>query len=341
MTDQNELCVAAHDRPIRGIELFAGAGGLALGLEQSGIEHVALVEFDHAACETLRLNRPEWNVIEDDIHKVDFRVCSGDIDLVSGGAPCQAFSYAGKKLGFGDTRGTLFAEFARCVSEVRPRMFLFENVRGLLSHDKGRTFATIEHEFRQLGYEVQHKVLNACYFGVGQKRERIIVIGIRSDLVGKIVFEYPQPDAEWTTLRDALEGVPASEGMAYSESKRMVMELVPPGGSWVDLPEEVAKAYMKKSYFSGGGRRGMARRISWDEPCLTLTTSPSQKQTERCHPDETRPFTVREYARIQAFPDSWVFAGSIGEKYRQIGNAVPVELARRIGVQLVKALRGQ
>ena len=327
-------------KAITGIELFAGGGGLALGLEQAGIDHLALVEFDHAACETLRTNRPSWNVIEGDVHGVDFTPWAGKVDLVSGGAPCQAFSYAGKKLGFGDTRGTLFAEFARCVSETRPRMFLFENVRGLLSHDKGRTFATIEHEFKELGYYVQHRVLNACYYGVGQKRERIIVIGIRDDLVDAISFEYPQPNETWTTLRDALRNVPESEGMAYSEAKRKVMELVPPGGSWVDLPEDVAKAYMKKSYYSGGGRRGMARRIAWDEPCLTLTTSPSQKQTERCHPDETRPFTVREYARIQSFPDDWKFAGSLYEKYRQIGNAVPVELARRIGVELVNALRG-
>lgn len=325
---------------IHGIELFAGAGGLALGLEQAGIEHVALVEFDHAACETLRKNRPKWNVIEGDVHEVDFTPWHGQIDLVSGGAPCQAFSYAGKKLGFGDTRGTLFAEFARCVKETSPRMFLFENVRGLLSHDSGRTFATIQHEFEKLGYDVQYQVLNACYYGVGQKRERIIVIGIRQDLSEDVVFEYPVADEEWTTLREALVNVPESEGMAYSESKREVMELVPPGGSWVDLPEDIAKAYMKKSYYSGGGRRGMARRIAWDEPCLTLTTSPSQKQTERCHPDETRPFTVREYARIQAFPDEWEFVGTLYEKYKQIGNAVPVEMARRIGVQVVEALKG-
>lgn len=106
----------------------------------------------------------------------------------------------------------------------------------------------------------------------------------------------------------------------------------------MDLPEEVAKEYMGKSYNSGGGRRGIARRISWDEPCLTLTTSPSQKQTERCHPDETRPFTVREYARIQSFPDDWEFEGTLTSKYRQIGNAVPVELAKRIGVEIIKAL---
>lgn len=324
---------------ITNIELFAGAGGLALGLEEAGIDGVCFVEFDHAACETLRTNRPGWNVIEGDIHDVDFTEYRGEIDLVTGGAPCQAFSYAGKKLGFGDIRGTLFAEFARCVRETNPKMFLFENVRGLLSHDSGRTYATIKHEFEELGYSVQHQILNACYYGVGQKRERIIVIGIRNDLTEKIRFEYPKADEEWTTLRQALAFVPKSDGQEFSANKKRVMDLVPPGGCWVDLPEDVAKEYMGKSYYSGGGRRGMARRIAWDEPCLTLTTSPSQKQTERCHPDETRPFTVREYARIQSFPDWWQFCGTIGDQYKQIGNAVPVEMARRIGVQLVKALK--
>ena len=177
-------------RKITNIELFAGAGGLALGLELAGIEGICFVEFDHAACETLRINRPGWNVIEGDIHTVDFSNYIGRADLVTGGAPCQAFSYAGKKLGFGDIRGTLFAEFARCVKQTQPKMFLFENVRGLLSHDKGRTFATIQHEFVELGYSVQYQVLNACYYGVGQKRERMIVIGIRNDLKEQIHFSY-------------------------------------------------------------------------------------------------------------------------------------------------------
>lgn len=162
---------------IKGIELFAGGGGLALGLEQAGIESVAVVEVNHKACETLRHNRPEWNVIEADIHSVDFSEYKGTVDLVSGGTPCQAFPYAGKKLGFGDTRGTLFAEFARCVKETEPKMFLFENVKGLLSHDGGRTFATIKKTFEDLEYTVRSQVLNASYFGVGQKRERMIVIG--------------------------------------------------------------------------------------------------------------------------------------------------------------------
>lgn len=323
------------------IELFAGAGGLALGLEQAGLTGVCHVEWDHAACETLRKNRPWWNIIEGDVHDVDFTEYLGKVDVVTGGAPCQAFSYAGKKLGFEDTRGTLFHEFARCVKEVCPKMFLFENVRGLLSHDQGRTFETIRGVFEDLGYQIQHKTLNACFYGVGQKRERVIVIGIRNDLAEVIHFNYPEPDKEWTTLRQALEGVPESEGEKYSKRKYDVMKRVPPGGSWVDLPDDVARNYMGKSYFSGGGRRGMARRISWDEPCLTLTTSPSQKQTERCHPEETRPFTVREYARIQSFPDDWIFTGTMHEQYKQIGNAVPVEMARRVGVQIVEALRGE
>lgn len=323
---------------ITNIELFAGAGGLALGLEKAGINGVEFVEFNHEACETLRVNRPQWNVVEGDVHEVDFSKYKGVVDLVSGGAPCQAFSYAGKQLGFGDTRGTLFAEFARCVAEVEPKMFLFENVRGLLSHDNGRTFNTIYHVFENLGYSIQYQVLNACYYGVGQKRERLILIGVRNDLVNLIDFEYPEPDVEWTTLRDVLENVPVSPYQPYSDKKRKVMELVPPGGCWVNLPEDVAKDYMGKSYYSGGGRRGVARRNAWDKPSATLTTSPSQKLTEHCHPDETRPFTIREYARIQSFPDDWVFEGTMSEQYKQIGNAVPCELAYRIGKQIVKAL---
>lgn len=336
-TSSNEnASVKISNDDVTAIELFAGAGGLALGLEQSGISTLEYVEFDKACCETLKTNRPNWNVVCDDIHNVDFTPYKDKVDVVTGGFPCQAFSYAGKKLGFDDTRGTLFHEFARCVKEVNPKMFLAENVRGLASHDKGRTLSTIINVFESLGYHTQQKILNAAYYGVGQKRERIVIIGIRDDL--DIEFAYPEPDQKMTTLRQALKDCPPSEGEEYSEKKRKVLELVPPGGCWVDLPEDIAKSYMGKSYYSGGGRRGMARRISWDEPCLTLTCSPSQKQTERCHPEETRPFTVREYARIQSFPDSWNFCGGIGDQYKQIGNAVPVEMARRIGVQVKLAV---
>lgn len=337
---QKQYKEKANPDDVTAIELFAGAGGLALGLEEAGIKTLEYVEFDKTCCETLRINRPSWNVVCDDIHNVNFNEYYGKIDIVTGGFPCQAFSYAGKKMGFEDTRGTLFHEFARCIKEVQPKMFWAENVRGLASHDNGSTLNTIISVFESLGYTVgdRKKVLNACYYGVGQKRERIVIIGIRNDLRDLIHFEYPTPDKEWTTLRSALKDCPPSIGEEYSAKKKAVFALVPPGGCWVNLPEEVAKAYMGKSYYSGGGRRGMARRIAWDEPCLTLTCSPSQKQTDRCHPDEVRPFTVREYARIQAFPDTWQFAGGIGDQYKQIGNAVPVELARRIGIQLKKSI---
>lgn len=327
--------IEIKDGDITAIELFAGGGGLALGLEQAGIKTLAHVEFNRFCCDTLKANRPEWNVICNDVSLVDFIPFAGKIDIVTGGFPCQAFSYAGKKMGFEDTRGTLFYEFARCVKETSPSIFMAENVRGLISHDNGRTLETIINVFTELGYNVQKKLLNAVEYGVAQKRERIVIVGTKKG----VTFEYPLKCKTQKCLRNALKDVPTSEGQKYSAAKKAVLDLVPPGGCWRDLPLPIQKAYMGKSFTSGGGRTGMARRIAWDEPCLTVTCSPSQKQTERCHPEETRPFTVREYARIQSFPDDWSFCGGIGEKYKQIGNAVPVELARQLGVQLCKAVK--
>ena len=136
-------------------------------------------------------------------------------------------------------------------------------------------------------------------------------------------------------MKDALKDVPESEGTKYSEEKKKVMELVPEGGCWINLPEDIKKKYMGNSLNSGGGKRGIARRLSWDEPSLTLTTSPCQKQTERCHPSETRPLKTREYARIQTFPDNFVFEGSISSIYKQIGNAVPCMLGYYLGLSLI------
>ncbi|GAB4276591.1 MAG: DNA (cytosine-5-)-methyltransferase [Oscillatoriaceae cyanobacterium] len=314
------------------IELFAGAGGLALGLEKAGLKATALVEIDRDAVATLRRNRPKWNVLHGDIKNMSFVGMSADV--VTGGFPCQAFSYAGKSLGLEDTRGTLFYEFARCVAEVQPKMFVAENVRGLISHQKGETLQIILTVLESLGYEVQYRLLNAVNYDVPQKRERVIIVGTRPGMR----FFYPQPSPKILTLRDALKDVPPSVGIKYSARKAAVLELVPPGGCWRDLPEDVQKSYMMKNYYLEGGKTGIARRISWDEPSLTLTTSPSQKQTERCHPEETRPFTVREYARIQTFPDEWEFAGGVGSQYRQIGNAVPVNFADHLGRAIGAAL---
>lgn len=329
------------------IELFAGAGGLALGLEKAGFEEIGLVEFDAKACETLRINRPEWNVIEEDIVEVskrdllkEFKLKEGELDLLSGGYPCQSFSYAGKKLGLDDVRGTMFYYYAEFLRQLKPKMFLAENVKGLTTHDKGRTIQTMIAVFEELGYSVEWKVLNAWNYGVAEKRQRVVIIGIRNDLKGKVKFEYPKPHDYKPVLRDALKDVPDSPGAKYPESKKKVFDLVPPGGYWRDLPDDVARDYMKSCYFMGGGRTGIARRISWNEPCLTLTCSPMMKQTDRCHPDESRPFTTREYARIQSFPDEWEFAGKVSDIYKQIGNAVPVNLAKCVGESIMEALNG-
>lgn len=328
------------------LELFAGAGGMALGLEKAGLKSILLNEIDANACKTLRKNRPEWNVVEGDVSKVDFTTYRDTVDVLAGGFPCQAFSYAGKKLGFEDTRGTLFFEFARAVKEINPKVLLAENVRGLLNHDDGRTLETIKNIITDLGYTLfEPRVLKAIFYKVPQKRERLIIVAVRNDLADGIDYDWPSSYNKVLTLKDALKkgqlydsDVPESEGQKYPKRKAEILSMVPPGGYWRDLPENIQKEYMLKSFYLGGGKTGMARRLSWDEPSLTLTCAPAQKQTERCHPEETRPLTVREYARIQTFPDDWVFEGSMSAKYKQIGNAVPVNLSFAIGKSVVHLL---
>lgn len=330
------------------IELFAGAGGLALGIEKAGFETIGFIEFDKSASETLKCNRPKWRVINDDVANIScldleayFTIQKGELDLLSGGAPCQAFSYAGKRLGLEDARGTLFYHYAIFLEKLQPKMFLFENVRGLLTHDNGRTYEAMLKIFSEAGYTIkenQKKVLNAWDYGVPQKRERLITIGIRNDLVDKIHFEFPEPHKDKPVLRSILLDCPQSSGSSYSVHKKEIFELVPPGGYWRDIPEAIAKEYMKSCWYMEGGRTGILRRLSLDEPSLTVLTSPSQKQTDRCHPLESRPFTIRENARCQTFPDDWQFCGSVGHQYKQVGNAVPVNLAYEIAKKIREGL---
>ena len=318
------------------VELFAGAGGLALGLENAGLNHDLLVEIDKNAAKTLKTNRPKWNVHCADAKDIEYK--KGQADIVTGGFPCQAFSFAGKKLGFEDARGTLFFELARAVKEIQPKIAVGENVRGLLRHENGATLRAMIDIMDDLGYRVMTKILRAQYLDVAQKRERLIILCVKKSL--KIPFIFPKEKNYTVSLRDALADVPASEGQKYPSSKKKILDKIPAGGYWRDLPDHLQREYMGASYFMGGGKTGMARRLDWDEPSLTLTCSPAQKQTERCHPEETRPLTVREYARIQSFPDSWVFEGSTSSQYKQIGNAVPVNMGYHIGKCLIAMLDG-
>ena len=336
-------------KPLRqytSIELFAGGGGLALGMEKAGFHHVMLNEFDHAACQTLKTNRPGWNVIEGDVHDIDFTPYRGKVDFLSGGFPCQAFSYAGEKRGFEDARGTLFFELARAVKEIQPKVFMGENVRGLFTHENGQTLQVIKDVIADLGYTlIEPRVLKAIMYQVPQKRERLILIAIRNDIADKVTFHWPAPYHKILTLRDAFYkgilyniDVPYSIGQKYPQRKKEIMDMVPMGGNWNSLPLEIQKEYLKGSFGLGGGKTGIARRLSLDEPSLTLTCAPAMKQTERCHPLETRPLNVREYARIQTFPDDWQFCGKMDAQYKQIGNAVPVNLAAAIGRAVIRLL---
>lgn len=311
------------------IELFAGCGGMALGLENAGWQTKLLAEIDRDCVNTLQLNRPNWNVIHSDVAQIDFTEYRDTVDLVAGGFPCQSFSYAGYGKGFEDTRGTLFFEFARCVAEVQPKIAIAENVRGLISHQKGKTLSIILKTLENLGYHSTYKLLRSQFLDVPQKRERVIIIATRKDLNLRAI--YPQETSYTISLRQALKNCPRSSGIQYNSRKKTIMELIPPGGNWRDLPVELQKSYMKNSFYREGGRTGFAKRLSWNEPALTMTCSPAQTQTERCHPEETRPLTVREYARIQSFPDDWQFTGSVSSQYKQIGNAVPVNMAYHLG----------
>jgi DNA (cytosine-5)-methyltransferase 1 len=321
------------------IEVCAGCGGMSTGFMNAGFEPLLLNELIPTFCQTLQKNHPGARVDNGSMLDLDLSEFKNQVDVLQGGVPCQSFSHAGERKGLEDPRGQLIVQFNNLVLTCEPRMFVVENVRGLVTHEGGQTLRNVKSMFENDGmYTVQHQVLNANDYDVPQKRERVFIVGVHRE-VSEIrgAFEYPAPSTlPQTVLRDVLtEDIRDGLGMKYAPAKAEVLAQVGQGQCWVNLPPEVQAAYMgEKSLAAGGGKRGIARRLSMDEPSLTLTTSPCQKQTERCHPLETRPLNIREYARIQTFPDSYTFCGSVGNQYKQIGNAVPVKLAEAMARQI-------
>ena len=185
-------------------------------------------------------------------------------------------------------------------------------------------------------YNITHKLIKCVKYGIPQKRERVIIIGIRNNYTFN--FNYPKESGRIITIKEALKDVPISIGAKYPEKKLKYFKKIPPGGCWINLDVDEQKEYLGDGYYSGGGKRGLLRKLSWDEPCLTILCSPAQKNTERCHPDENRPLTIRESARIQTFDDNYQFSGSMSSQYSQIGNAVPVRLGELLGTELIKSL---
>ncbi len=319
------------------IEVCAGCGGLSSGFIKAGFYPLLLNEIDKTCCLTLEKNHPKMNIIQGSMVDLNLKSYYNQVDILMGGVPCQSFSQAGQRHGLDDKRGDLIIQFRQLINDVFPKIFLIENVKGLLTHDQGKTLTKVLTNLNHNDdYVVSYQVLNANDYEVPQKRERVIIIGIRKDI--NYTWTFPSPISPKLVLKDVLTNCPVSIGAVYSENKRKIMELIPQGGCWINLPEDLQKSYMGQSYFSSGGKRGIARRLSLTEPCLTLTTSPCQKQTERIHPLETRPLNIREYARIQTFSDDYEFMGSLSQQYKQIGNAVPVQLSYHLAIALKKFL---
>jgi DNA (cytosine-5)-methyltransferase 1 len=319
------------------IEICAGCGGLSSGLIKSGFIPLLLNDNNKDCCSTLKKNHPNINIIHNSFENLDLTSYINKCDLLVGGIPCQSFSTIGNRKGINDKRGHLIFKFIELISIIKPKLFLIENVKGLLSINKKTTFNQIINNLNELNiYNISYKCLNSFNYNVPQKRERIFIIGYLKSLNKS--YEFPNEIPEKKLLKDVLIDVPISNGAKYSDKKIKLFQLLSQGECWINLPIELQKEYLGNSFNSSGGKRGILARLSLNKPSLTLLCSPTQKQTERCHPLEERPLTIREYARIQTFPDDYQFIGSLSSQYKQIGNAVPVELAYHIGLSLKKIL---
>ena len=346
----------------KSISLFSGAMGLDLGLIQAGIDIKIGQDFDNSCVQTMFANGHK--AIAGDIRNISATslleqtgMKIGEPFVICGGPPCQPFSTAGKRLGINDPRGSLFKEFVRMIDEIRPRFFIMENVKGLMSSilkdESGNITNTkvldiILEEFQRLNYKTVYGVLDAVNYGVPQFRERFVMIGSRDNenifLPAPTHFHIHQnPAYRWVTLGNAIKDIEClyDECAAFSENRLQYLRMIPEGGNWKNLPLNVLREAMGGAYSSGGGKVGFYRRLSYSQPSPTLVTSPVQKATMMCHPTKDRPLSVAEYARIQQFPKEWKFIGTTIEKYRQIGNAVPVGLARAIGETLVATANGE
>ena len=357
---------------IKAISLFSGAMGLDIGIEKAGIDIKLCVELNKQAASTIR-NNTNIPVINRDITTIPTSellevsgLKAGEVDLVVGGPPCQAFSTAGARRGLDDFRGNVIIQYLRVVSEIQPRYFILENVRGILSaklnavpdsykeyeeikNEKGSVIRFLANEFRKLGYTISFALFNAANYGVPQIRERVIIFGTK----GTKRIPLPQPThselglygtKKWVALGDVINDLPKPNESEYTSlSKKMLqyMSLVKEGENWTSLEPEVAREAMGKAYDLGGGKTGFLRRLSSSKPSPTLVTSPIMPATLICHPTELRPLSVKEYARVQQFPDNWKFSGRIADIYKQIGNAVPVGLGYMAGMQIIRFDNGE
>lgn len=303
------------------LEICAGAGGQALGLEQAGFGHVGLVELEKAACDTLRLNRPDWNVVEGDLRQFEGVQFSG-IDLLAGGVPCPPFSKAGKQLGQSDERD-LFPEALRLVDECRPKAVMLENVRGLLDTCFDTYRAKLMRTLEQMGYVASWRLVNASDFGVPQLRPRVVFVAIRKDI--SEFFAWPREVATPPTVGEALYDLMRANGWVGAANwRKLACDIAPTlvGGSKKHGGPDLGPTRAKRAWATlGVDGHGLADAA----PSLDFVGIPR--------------LTVRMAARIQGFPDSWAISGRKTSAYRQVGNAFPPPVACAVGQQIAKALR--
>ena len=304
------------------IEICAGAGGQALGLEQAGFEHNVLVEYEHEYCECLRMNRPQWNVICDDVHNFDGKPYRNKIDLLSGGVPCPPFSVAGKQLGADDERD-LFPQMLRLVEEINPRAVMIENVRGLLDPKFDEYRSEILNRLEELGYSTHIKLLNASDYGVPQLRPRVVIVGIRKDI--EDTFEYPEETPHATrTVGETLLDLMEANGWNGAEK-------------WAAGANQIGPTIVGGSKKHGGPDLGPTRaRKAWAQLGVDGAGVANEAPSEEF---EGMPkLTSRMIARIQGFPDEWDFGSKKTKACRMIGNAFPPPVARAVGIQIRKVL---
>lgn len=303
------------------LEICAGAGGQALGLELAGFKHVALVEIDEAACSTLAYNRPFWNVVRADIRRVDGRQFRG-VELLAGGVPCPPFSKAGRQLGQQDDRD-LFPEALRLVEEVRPRAVLLENVRGLLDPVFDDYRKAIGERLAKLGYRVGWRLLNASDFGVSQLRPRVVCVALRNEIADR--FSWPRPwESPPPTVGELLYDLMRARGWRLADAWRLQAASIAPtlvGGSRKHGGPDLGPTRAKRAWAA----LGVDGSGLWDQP-----PEPDFVGLPR--------LTLRMTARLQGFPDTWSFVGGKTAAYRQIGNAFPPPVAAALGAQIMNAL---
>jgi DNA (cytosine-5)-methyltransferase 1 len=316
-----ESTVLGELMKLTSVEMCAGAGGQALGLEQAGFQHNALVEIERDFCATLRLNRPQWNVVEQDLNVFDGRPYRG-IDLLAGGLPCPPFSVAGKQLGSKDERN-LFPAGLRLVDEIRPRAVMIENVRGFLDAVFEDYRTHLKQQLKKLGYTTDWRLLNASEFGVPQLRPRVVIIAVRNELSDS--FDWPtgqshNPASVGETLFDLMTSCGWKGARAWRERANEIAPTIV-GGSKKHGGPDLGPTRAKKAWASLGVD-GMG--IANEPPGKDFVGMPK--------------LTVRMVARLQGFPDSWEFAGRKTSSYRQVGNAFPPPVAAAVANQLHAAL---